>query len=918
MIQDGNGVPVAAEAGVNVTPGNVITVSLADTTSVTSWSLSILGVDGAAIAAAPPITMQANFTATLTAPVAGSTLVFRSIVNEGVGRSTFSTYTLDAQNRRVPAARGSFGVDGVFNVRDFGAKGDGTTPDDAAFLACQAAISDQFLTRERGAIFFVPPAEPGQAYYLENDFPMLLPCRYQGVGTGSGAGGSQIKFAPGKGFRIHRFQSSPLLVGDSSFCLISGLDVASQAPPGLSRWQPNRPGGYAVGDNIRVRSNHGLDEAGMGNGEYIVHYECISAGTSTSGPEPDFWGNGVQYPDTSQPWSAGLQVKYGTLVRSSDPSHYDVFFTCVSPTYVIGTALTGSTEPGWDYTIGNIIDDANGIQWKCVSSAANIVRDGGPGGAVFSCRSAAAFLAYTSCHIDQCTVVGCLGAAIHIVGNVGSYPVSGSSVSKVSNCNITIPNRVSDPDGGYWSGVGLAIYGGDANACIFTGNLVTGGATVALGRPFRQNNHVYALGDRVQPTAAVGSQRFINFKCTNAGNGPSGNTEPDWNYKLGTTTSDGANGVVWTAIPGIPEYGYYDRGFLGNRHFGSFSQECSGPGFALISGAGSGGTYGCYSENYVPDVYVGWNGLYGGNATGGTRVVGGAFSFASQGGINIREIVSPPDVQKEVSAFIVANGGGYGQVYGFVATEDNYYHAMQYGFPIPGWWGMLHANNRLIYGISGSQALEGPASFWLPGGAFFGNNGSNRPNYFVFPDEGALENFLVRGGLRKAGDRYAPNLSAVGSPAEMIVMTDGYEGPTWRPETPYAENVAIGTLGARPAQVVRPTTSGNTNRYQCVRNGTAGATEPNWALAPNVGDEIDDPDQGGCRWRNVGVAPSYAGAGVLETRKTYFGTEPPHSGTWSQGDIGWHTAPKAGGAPGWICVASGNPGKWKAMALLAR
>src|SRR6516164_1276685 len=94
MIQDGTGLPVPAGAGVNVMPGNLITVSLSDTTGVTSWSLSILGVEGV-VSTAPAIAMQANFEATFMAPVGGSTLVFRSIVNEGVGRTTFSIYTLD-------------------------------------------------------------------------------------------------------------------------------------------------------------------------------------------------------------------------------------------------------------------------------------------------------------------------------------------------------------------------------------------------------------------------------------------------------------------------------------------------------------------------------------------------------------------------------------------------------------------------------------------------------------------------------------------------------------------------------------------------------------------------------------------------------------------------------------------------------
>lgn len=48
-----------------------------------------------------------------------------------------------------------------------------------------------------------------------------------------------------------------------------------------------------------------------------------------------------------------------------------------------------------------------------------------------------------------------------------------------------------------------------------------------------------------------------------------------------------------------------------------------------------------------------------------------------------------------------------------------------------------------------------------------------------------------------------------------------------------------------------------------------------------------------------------------------YGTEAPLDGTWGQGDIVWNSAPVAGGTPGWVCVSSGTPGTWKAMASLA-
>jgi len=41
------------------------------------------------------------------------------------------------------------------------------------------------------------------------------------------------------------------------------------------------------------------------------------------------------------------------------------------------------------------------------------------------------------------------------------------------------------------------------------------------------------------------------------------------------------------------------------------------------------------------------------------------------------------------------------------------------------------------------------------------------------------------------------------------------------------------------------------------------------------------------------------------------GTEPPVSGSYTTGDIVWHSAPIEGGNIGWICTQGGNPGFWR-------
>ena len=113
-VKDGAGAYVSTDNGVNVTPGNTITIHLIDT-SASTWSISCIYTDDLSVAATvtagltvDPITR----TATFTAPVAGRAYIFRSVVNNGVGpdgrtrasySTTFGVYTL-MSGMRVLAA----------------------------------------------------------------------------------------------------------------------------------------------------------------------------------------------------------------------------------------------------------------------------------------------------------------------------------------------------------------------------------------------------------------------------------------------------------------------------------------------------------------------------------------------------------------------------------------------------------------------------------------------------------------------------------------------------------------------------------------------------------------------------------------------------------------------------------------------
>lgn len=114
QVKDGAGAYVSTTNGVNVTPGNTITIKLTDS-SANSWVPSCLTADelsdAATITAALTIDPLAN-TATFVAPVAGRAYRFQSRVNGGNGpdgkakssyTTTFCVYTLNAGGDRCIA-----------------------------------------------------------------------------------------------------------------------------------------------------------------------------------------------------------------------------------------------------------------------------------------------------------------------------------------------------------------------------------------------------------------------------------------------------------------------------------------------------------------------------------------------------------------------------------------------------------------------------------------------------------------------------------------------------------------------------------------------------------------------------------------------------------------------------------------------
>ena len=68
----------------------------------------------------------------------------------------------------------------------------------------------------------------------------------------------------------------------------------------------------------------------------------------------------------------------------------------------------------------------------------------------------------------------------------------------------------------------------------------------------------------------------------------------------------------------------------------------------------------------------------------------------------------------------------------------------------------------------------------------------------------------------------------------------------------------------------------------------------------------------------ISTGVQVAGAIRISDKKIQVGQEAPIKGNFNIGDLQYNTKPTAGGWVGWICVESGNPGKWKRFGAIEK
>lgn len=366
---------------------------------------------------------------------------------------------------------GTLSRDGVFDVRDFGALGDGTNDDSAAFRSALSAIG----AANGCGILLVPPGD----YKLASDLDIEDPVILRGVAPGNEWSKSRLKFEAYKGIRVHNARSGPNK-RDGSGAVIQDLgilcghgpadpDLRSPAFPtwaddatytaSVSRVMPPGPR-YDYPDDVPPL-------AGTPGASFEYYYECVYTGVvPPAATKPAFETARKVNPSTERAPDTGYAV--GDVVRATGTGKFHRLFVCTTA----GTTDPGPEPPlGWSFTVDDTTLDGT-VVWTTFDAEGYFIADGGtledPGtGPVWACRVAAGIYAQTRVHVFRTYVQNALCAALHLQAEGPDAVVPGviegwsarELRTSASGCGIVTRGHVR---GGTASGCHLTTYDSDA------------------------------------------------------------------------------------------------------------------------------------------------------------------------------------------------------------------------------------------------------------------------------------------------------------------------------------------------------------------------------------------------------------------------------------------------------------------------
>lgn len=699
------------------------------------------------------------------------------------------------------------------NPKNFGCPWDGIHDDLPGFSAMLASLPKVVTnlgggTSVGGAKIYLPS---GIGYFSDN---LLINRTVEIVGAAGGEGGtnSTMSFAAGKGIWFQNYNTSADGAG-SGFASIKRVTLASTRMSQFASY-------YNI-TNVRTPSTFfekGRTVQAGGAGNTACFFRVTTKGTTSSGGDPPAFTTavtpGVTITDGSLTWTSEamphdrlLNHAYTLGQRIYIPGDTRYYFECVQA----GTSANKNCYPLYP---GQPLSDVTGPDF---TSPGMPFQTAGPtvdGGVLWAVKLHAGIItSEIHINIEDIFFAGFRGFAVH--------NQSATAVGIVTNSDFGMVS------GGHaeWCGGGVLLYGFDANAYTV--------------------NH---------------------FESISCGDAASGYTDIGGQYGCGAI-------------------GIWDNG-LANRFYGNYAQNNNSPAFvsAGVSTAVWAGNHSecAYDSVFCPTAIVLNNDPF--------QSVSGHTQFASSNqGQNIGSTnygVTPNVAAGQLTSGPIASAHwlrsvdeGVSQL---LAWEYNDGRAMAQGSPSgysvgAGWytlnWGPY--NNFGVVSISGSAAAEGEGWWRVFEGTFCGGTSP----YWAGNNTNTLGWGQLKGGSVGQGDRWTnANLGAPGNYDTVIAqsVTNGATARAWGPGVLYWQRVTTGTYSGHNADVVVPVGSANpiptagtkVFRVQSVvggTNGSSGGVEPNWALAPAIGNTIVDNT---ITWVNIGVVPAFAATNLVVMQGT--------------------------------------------------
>jgi hypothetical protein len=769
------------------------------------------------------------------------------------------------------------GLDGWFDVKEFGAKGDGTTDDYAAIMRAYAAAGTG------GTIYF-----PSGSYRTSETIVVNKPHRFYGSITVGSATNTRIMPDSGK----------------SGFFVVSGGQFAEFAYFELKGTRLTA-GGTGLSGTLPVWSGSASYASGtfvQAPNENRYYYACVVSGTSA--PRLSY----------QPPVSASLDYFNAsfTSVTKSNASSADITVSPQDAAADYNMALQIMTT-GWQGTASFQYSSNGGSTWSSTQTTA-----------------AAAYQTLGSTRIKVYTSGNYISGTTYTFTTTKQYS---PFQAYFSSYGAYLPYSQV---GGHPMGVEYPTDSGNYINYYFTDNDITWEPRIHAGFVCRRSAHIHDVyvwnftNSAVHVQAAGSTVEWRDEQNTNANQM---RVERLYNLWTGVgifVRGDNANTGVYNDInitgpgyfyPGLGGHGIWNHSFLGTVFRSSQVASGTGRGLLATSTAASGNIFDeCYSESFTN--YTDWNGdgTSGNIAVGPCVVIAGAHGPGWQRtGNGVWETTS--------AAFVAApGGGGYKTIkitdyastlslemlvdrqdgysaYSFRNDDDgsSQYWGFRYGYSglSSGFWGLGYGNSNAQYpftftnpaSISGSfdgadnigtryiQARPGVGFIQFPYGHFQGLT-SNTAAMFEGTDY-SLKHQAVRWARRLPGDgftRDAAIYSSHGRWAKRTIIGTGYRGYTWTASTSMsAGNLTYGTGGSH----IEPTTntdspSGGEKVFRCISGGITSGSEPTWSSATVVGDRITD---GTATWEYVGTTPAYGYSGKIE-HPSYEQT-PQAASTWA-------------------------------------